>query len=158
MLRGEMVFLDGRIQCAMGSITGSCKHEEEIFRLQELVDPANGYVDEEGWFRCKGCNGRGIIENARYQHLGSKETTTFKRQLLGIILPTNVKNRAADPNGPLVFMWGLAPDDPPMGVWFPGVSTLTHDGIENLLKKLIKAGFFDEDKLIDALRSTKPVP
>ena len=160
-----MTIWDWRIQCSIGSSTGTCNHEESTLSIKALVNPANGYIDEQGWFRCNRCGRPGFIVDPISRDRTGEVVPRFKRHLLGIIRPVNFVNRADDPDHPAVFMWSLAPDDPPCGIWIPDLSgpnqglrppALTHEGIVDLLKKLIKAGFFDEDKLIDALRWTKP--
>ena len=94
--------------------------------------------------------------------MDGKTKVESKKCLLGIIRPITSAELADDLRRPVVFIWGTAPDDPPVGIWILqppelglGPPQLTHEGIVDLLKKLVKTGFYDEDELIDALRSTK---
>ena len=88
---------------------------------------------------------------------------TFPRSrhtLLGIIRPVSFEERT---NHPVAFLLGYGPDDRPKDIWLPDFSdpkdgllppALTAMAIVDLLKKLVRIDFFDEDKLIDAIRGT----
>ena len=139
-----------RITCA----NRECGKETLVDEIANLVDPTKGYLDEQGWFRCLWCNGRGYIVDFNIRDRTGKDISPFKSHLLGVIRPD-----------PVAFLRSLDPDDPPKDIWIPDFSDsllgglhpplFTASDIVDLLKKLVRIGFFDEDKLIDAIREVR---
>ena len=137
-----------------------CGKETTVYKIADLVDPARGYLDEQGWFRCKQCGGRGYIVDFNLRDRTGEDISPIKAHLLGIIRPVSFEERT---NHPVAFLLGHGPDDRPKHIWLPDFSdpkygllppALTAMGIVDLLKKLVRIDFFDEDKLIDAIRGT----
>ena len=146
-----------RITCA----NRECGKETLVYEIANLVDPTKGHLDEQGRFRCLWCNGRGYIVDFNIRDRIGEDISPIKSHLLGVIRPVSFEECT---NHPVAFLRSSDPDDPPGDIWLPDFSNqkdgllppvFTAWGIVDLLKKLVRIGFFDEDKLIDAIREVR---
>ena len=158
-----MSILIWRITCAnsnreCGKVT---PHHIEI---ADLVDPAKGYLDKQGWFLCRWCGGRGYIVdfNRVGDDFSDDDPHKLRSHLLGIIPTSGYEERE---NRPIAFLESFAPDDPPQRVWFfnqpvdrrlgnrkTWVPVYSAKAVLDLLTQMVKIGLLDRNKVIDAVR------
>ena len=99
-----------RITCANKS---ECGKVTPLLEIADLVGPAKGYLDKQGWFLCSWCGGRGYIVD--FNPVGDDFSDDnphklLRSHLLGII-PTSGYEESE--NRPIAFLVSLDPDDPP---------------------------------------------
>ena len=124
-----------------------------VIPIEILVDPARGYLDEQGWFLCKRCGDRACIVNFSTR----ENDSSFEPMLLGIIRPSG---HVSHTNRPIVFLVSFALEEPPQYIWFydsldnrqPGPPVFGTKDVLDLLPQMVKTGFLDADKVIDAVR------
>lgn len=143
-----------RITC----VNGECCTVTSPIPIEILVDSAKGYLDEHGWFRCKRCGDRAFIVNFSTQ----KNDSSFEPILLGIIRPGGLLDRT---HPPITFLVSFALEEPPQLIWFyehldnrrprTGPLTYTPEDVLDLLPQMVKTGFLDADKVIDAVQEVR---
>lgn len=147
------------IQCR----DSGCGMETDPGNLADLVNPANGHIDNRGWFVCKWCRTRGQIKK-------SLKTTEgpYTGYLKAVIRLSGYEKRIYQP---FAFLVGDAADEQPTEVW-PRYYNLipdedqgtrlnvgrnapifkTEDVLE-LMVQLVKIGIWNEDQIIEAIQN-----
>ena len=151
-----------RITCANKS---ECGKATPLLEIADLVDPAKRYLNKQGRFLCSWCGGRGYIVdfNPVGDDFSDDDPHKLRSHLLGIIPTSGYEERE---NRPIAFLESFAPDDPPQRVWFfnqpvdrrrlenrkTWVPVYSVKAVLDLLTQMVKIGFLDRNKVIDAVR------
>ena len=88
--------------------TARCSQESWAFNVVDLIQ---NHRDENGWFQCSTCRGKGYIQKSfKLQEQGER----WEPFLKGVI----PLGKRGDTYQPCVFLVGYSPTDKPQEVWF----------------------------------------
>lgn len=145
---------------------GECDHTTKPANIAELLNPANKYLDDQGWFVCEQCGTRGYIK----KEYDTQEGEKFIPHLKAILRPSGYKG---DSYQPFAFLASNSPSEQPEAVWFvyfkdtrnrpggllkmgygPGGPPYfdVYDVLE-MMVQMVRAGALDAEQVIKEIRS-----
>ena len=142
-----------------------CGRVTEPDNIAELTKPENGYLDDQGWFLCEWCRGRGCISKTFTIQEGG---APWKPCLKGIIRPNGYEGNTYQP---FAFLVSDSPQEHPDQVWFcyykdtrkiggrlkmghgpGGPPVFAAQGVLDLMVQIVRSGCLDKVKVVDAIR------
>lgn len=141
-----------------------CGHLTAPANIAELVNPEKGYLDDQSWFVCEKCGGRGYIK----KKYNTQEGGEFIPHLKAVIRPSGYEG---DRYQPFAFLSSNSPGDPPNAVWFVYYKDTSDLGgrlkmgygpggppyfevadVLDMMVQIVRAGCLEADKVVEAIR------